>query len=242
MGSIGDAAVFSWRKFLPTYDGGELVMNRPAQTSRIPWKKESALFTLKVAANTLDAMLVQTRQPWLKWTHRTFRAGESLFRRCANSQLRRIPMMQAESNGLSFDRESANWPMTRVSRWTMAHSNVERIIAKRRRNYEVLLAELLVADGVTPLFPELPATICPWVFPVVFPRLRNAHLALRSLGIPAVTWGGVRHPLVAQNRFREADFLYENLVFLPVHQCLDDEDIRKIANVVKQLCGQKHCR
>src|SRR5215475_2856691 len=57
MGTIGDAAVFSWRKFFPVYDGSELVMNRPRQFRRIPRTKESALFTLKAAANTLDARL-----------------------------------------------------------------------------------------------------------------------------------------------------------------------------------------
>ena len=33
MGTFGDAAIFSWRKFLPVYDGGELVMNRPSRMS-----------------------------------------------------------------------------------------------------------------------------------------------------------------------------------------------------------------
>jgi dTDP-4-amino-4,6-dideoxygalactose transaminase len=239
MGSIGDAAVFSWRKFFPLYDGGELVMNKPAQFRRIQWTKESALFTLKVAANTLDASLVHARRPLLKLAYRGIRGGEALFRRYADSRLRKMPMMQAGSNGVSFDSESVNWPMSRLSRWTKKHSKVNRIIAKRRRNFRMLLGELSTTDGVRPLFRDLPPTVCPWVFPVVFPGLHDAHLSLRRSGIPAVTWGGVRHPEIRRDRFRESDFLYENLVFLPVHQSLNDRDIMNVATAVKELSGKR---
>src|SRR5437867_1289218 len=57
LGTIGDAAVFSWRKFLPIYDGAELVINRPVRQVAIQWTSEGGLFTLKVAANMLDASL-----------------------------------------------------------------------------------------------------------------------------------------------------------------------------------------
>jgi perosamine synthetase len=238
MGSIGDAAVFSWRKFFPVYDGGELVMNRPRQFRRIPRTKESALFTLKAAANTLDARLEQARTPLLKLAYNGLRAGEALFRRCANSHLQKTPMMQASSNDLSFDPASANWPMTRLSRWTKNHSNVGRIMALRRRNYEILLEELSTTDGVMPMFRDLPPTLCPWVFPVVF-QVSAAHLALRRRGIPAVTWGGVRHPQIPRDRYAQSDFLYENLVFLPVHQCLNEDDIMNMVRRVKEVSGKQ---
>src|SRR5262249_31065683 len=54
IGSFGDASIFSWRKFLPVYDGGELVMNRPPQIRRIDTAKETPLFTLRVALNVLE--------------------------------------------------------------------------------------------------------------------------------------------------------------------------------------------
>jgi dTDP-4-amino-4,6-dideoxygalactose transaminase len=235
LGTVGDAAVFSWRKFLPIYDGAELVMNRRARQAGVHLAKEDGLFTLKVAANMLDASLVRTRQPLLKLAYRGIRAGEVMFRKCANWYLRKSPMMQAETNTVFFDMQSVNWPMSRLSRWTKSHSNIGSIIAARRRNYETLLEELSCLKDVRPLFPRLPSTICPWVFPVLFADLTDAHLLLRSRGIPAVTWGGVRHPQTTQGNSIDADFLYENLVFLPVHQCLRDRDIVNIARTAKEL-------
>ena len=47
------------------------------------------------------------------------------------------------------------------------------------------------------------------------------HIELRALGIPAVTWGGVRDSRISAREFPEADFLYERLVFLPIHQDLE---------------------
>ena len=61
--------------------------------------------------------------------------------------------------------------------------------------------------------------------PLFFEGMPSAHLPLRDLGIPAVTWGGVRYPAISKQDFPDADFLYDNLVFLPIHQCLEEKDL-----------------
>lgn len=240
LGTLGDAAVFSWRKFLPIYDGAELLINRPGLKARIDWTKESSLFTLKVAANMLDAGLVEARQPILKLAYRGIRAGEAAFRKVARRQLQKSAMMQAEPTTVSFDVRNVNWPMSRPSRWAKNHSDIGAIIQRRRRNYEMLLEELFAARHVQPLFQELPRTVCPWVFPVIFPDLPEAYKRLRSRGIPATTWGWVRHPLVGRNKFIDSDFLYDNLVFLPIHQCLEEQDVLNVARTARNLTVLKH--
>ncbi len=47
LGTFGDASVFSWRKFLPIYDGGDLWLRKPFAGSPPTWQKESFPFTLK---------------------------------------------------------------------------------------------------------------------------------------------------------------------------------------------------
>lgn len=233
MGTVGDAAVFSWRKFLPIYDGAELMINRPKSNAKIDCTKESSLFTLRVAANMLDASLGRTSNPLLKAVYGGIRLGETTFRKLTHRRLRNAPMLQAEANAIFFDLESVNWPMCRLSRWTMRHSNVPKIVTIRRRNYNMLLDELSSSKHIRPLFPDLPLSVCPWVCPVVFTDSDSAHTFLRGEGIPAATWGGVRHPLVTRGRFTDSDFLYDNLVFLPVHQCLQRQDILRIARTAR---------
>jgi perosamine synthetase len=234
LGTIGDAAVFSWRKFLPVFDGADLVINRPKQIAKVELSKETPLFTLKVAMDMVDRSMRQTRRPAIRAAYNGLRTVEDAARKCTRWYIRRSPALRVETSSIAFDTASLSWPMSRLSRWTKTYSNVTSVVAKRRRNYETLKAEL-VSASVTPLFPVLPPTVCPWVFPVFFDGLQNAQHRLRDRGIPAAAWDGVRHPRVTTGSFIDSDFLYQNLVFLPIHQCLEDEDIHKMVTTIRGL-------
>src|SRR5271157_5624010 len=54
LGQIGDAAVFSFRKFLPVRDGAELRLNRHAEGMSIKLRRESFISTLKYAVNLAE--------------------------------------------------------------------------------------------------------------------------------------------------------------------------------------------
>jgi dTDP-4-amino-4,6-dideoxygalactose transaminase len=45
----------------------------------------------------------------------------------------------------------------------------------------------------------------------------------------------VRHPSLAKEQFPEADFLYENLMFLPVHQSLGAGELSLAVDAVKEV-------
>ena len=60
------------------------------------------------------------------------------------------------------------------------------------------------------------------------------HLRLRARGIPATTWGDVIHKDLAVDEFPEAKFLYENLIFLPVHQSLTGEELQTMIRVLRE--------
>jgi dTDP-4-amino-4,6-dideoxygalactose transaminase len=62
-------------------------------------------------------------------------------------------------------------------------------------------------------------------------------LSLRERGIPAATWGGVRPQGLDPKQFADADFLYDNLVFLPVHQDLTSDSLQRIIEVVADTAG-----
>ena len=54
LGESGDVSIFSWRKFLPIYDGGQLMINNPKLPLDLALDKSSFLFKLKVAKNTFE--------------------------------------------------------------------------------------------------------------------------------------------------------------------------------------------
>lgn len=228
LGSFGDASIFSWRKFLPLYDGADLQLNRPGRLPDMRWNPENLLFTCKVAKCLADRVLERSKGLAPAAISGVLEFSKTMWKKSRTADPG-APLVPLDSNALSLDRALLNQPISRISRWLLDHSNVSAIVERRRQNFLHLHERLRLVPGVRVLFDELPPTICPWVYPVIFLGLTNAHLSLRELGIPAVTWGGVRSPLVEQNAFPNADFLYENLVFLPIHQDLNPRHLDLIA-------------
>ena len=227
IGTYGDIGVFSWRKFLPLFDGGELVLNGPREIG-IAWGKESYLFTLKAAKNLVEQSVEYTDCPPLKARGRFFTLMQSDWGWLRRQSEGAVSTLSVDSVGLEFDESLVNLPMSRISRWVFERSDILGVLAKRRENYNFLRRELSSIRGIRMVFPDVGDGHSPWVVPVIFEGIEHAHTALRARGIPAVTWGGVRHPSVPRNAFPEADFLYEDLVMLPVHQNLKDEDLHTI--------------
>src|SRR5262249_13627681 len=150
IGSIGDVAIFSWRKFLPVYDGGELVINRPRPVPAIEISKDSPLFTLRVALNVVERSLRESRGPALRAAYRGFRALESAGRTCADRLFPRPPELRVETSSTAFDKDCVSLPASRVSRWIKRHSDTESIIARRRGNYRFLQDALRSLDITLP--------------------------------------------------------------------------------------------
>ncbi len=229
LGSFGDVSVFSWKKFLPVYDGADLVLNTVAAEPVISWEREPPLFTIKVAKN-----LIEDASGWS--------TGQVLSSFTCLVRESKLPPATAAASGLSattdsdsFDPRLNRWPMSRLSRWVKAHSDIPAIVRARRDNYRYLQDRLMKIPGVSLLHPCLPDGACPWILPLVFDGVADAHLTLRQMGIPAVTWGGVRPLSLRSEAFPDTQFLYDNLVFLPVHQSLSRSDLDVVVETASKI-------
>ncbi len=231
LGSFGDISVFSWRKFLPVYDGADLVLNTMTKETKLAWEEEPCLFTIKVAKNVLEGML-------------GFSVGGSLRRvmaevgilQSSGSDSAPLPLTVTAGTD-AFDIRLVDWQMSRLSRWIKAHADVPAIVAARRNHYRYLQERLRKISRVKLLHAELPDGVCPWVLPFTVDEMDNAHLVLRRMGIPATTWGGVRPPQLPFGEYDEAEFLYDRLIFLPIHQSLTESDLDLMAASLSKICG-----
>ena len=235
LGSYGDASIFSWRKFLPVYDGATLHIRRPILPDNpMVFERESLRFTLKVAKTLLERMAPQSSVPGGQWISRIAKTVLRRRKRQSSHSVNDSPSVP-ETSGDAFEPSLLNVSASRFSRWIRWHSNVVSIVQARRFNFEYLLDRLSCVRGVRPLYKTLPAGICPWVFPVLFDGVVDPHVTFRNRGIPAVTWGGVRPAEVKRGSFVDADYLYDNLVFLPVHQCLRQNDLDAIVGTASAI-------
>lgn len=235
VGTYGDASVFSWRKLLPVNDGAALYLKSPRDRSQPQLARESVHLTLKVAKGLIDQLAEQSAYPMIKIPY-------SWANRLRTRLLRAAGRVATDSSGdvldgnlPGFDVRSLNLPMTRLSGWILRHSKIPAIVEQRRRNYSLMFKEISQTPGVTPLFGELPEGVCPWVFPLFFDGISGVHLALRQRGIPATSWGGVRFGSLPIGSFPDSDFMYENLVFLPIHQSLEESQIAQIIAAVRAV-------
>ena len=236
LGTFGDAGVFSWRKFLPIYDGGDLWLRKRSEVPPPAWQKESLAFTLKVAKSLVDKRIENSSgilAKYFSWAIESLKSfGKSLRGKSGDA-----PLFALDSNRATFDTLLVNQKISRVSNWLRKYSDVPVIAAKRRANFQFLRDHLRDLPGVTLLHVDLPDSICPWIFPVFLNGVPSAHLRLQEEGIPAVNWSGVRPTAVDSSVFPDADFLYDNLVFLPVHQDLTSAHLDTIVRGVHKVAA-----
>lgn len=233
-GETGDFSVYSPRKFLPVFDGGRLRLNRPAPGFDVRWHFEEPVFTLRVAKNLFERRK-PLDEPLLPNGEQKAGPSGGEPKPGKGEGLPQNPRY-VFPNSTSFLSWMADFPMSRLSRHLLPHFRIESIATKRRANYERLLERVSRLDAVRPLFPRLPPGVVPWVLPVTIGHEAGAHTRLRALGIPAVTWDGVRDSRISAKDFPDADFLYDHLVFLPIHQNLGDADLDRIADAVTRVC------
>lgn len=234
LGLCGDASIFSWRKFLPVYDGGELHLSHNGARLNIDYRRETAVFTAKVAKSLVDRTLEESDGAFASAVQWLLKSGVNFVKYFQRSQPGR-PLVALDSNDAAFDASLINQPMSRVSRLLLRHADLRTIAMRRRENFAALHERLSTLDGVLPLHTRLPGDVCPWVYPLTIQGVEDAHLLLRKQGIPAANWDGVRPIGMDPKAFSCADFLYRNLLFLPVHQNLTRNGIELITEKVRSI-------
>lgn len=239
LGGFGDISVFSWRKFLPVHDGGHLVINRSSSGPRVPALTTPGLLRLRVWKSAVDRVVSDSPSASVRAATGLMRALSKAGRRLARHAAADTTALEIDNQGPDFDAESVTVPMSTVSQRVLLGADVAGITAARRSNYTTLLRACESLPGLDAVFPELSEGVCPWIFPVIARGRADFHLQLRARGIPAVTWGGVIHPSLPRERFPDAAHLYDNLVFLPIHQDLDAADMTTMVGAMATVLGER---
>lgn len=231
-GAWGDIAVFSWRKFLPVYDGAFLVLNHPRLGLALRWERETLLLRLKVLYNLLEPLVAgQSPRAASRSGRRTSLlslVGRFLLRQAGDSRA-----LAVRNYGTEFDPAVTNLRMSALSRHVMSRLDLPAIVERRRLNFLHLLKAVRSLPGVVPFVDDLPDGVCPLALPIIAEK-PDFHLDLRARGIPAVSWGGVIHPDFPEGSFPDAEFLYRHLVLLPIHQDLGQADLDAIVGVIQR--------
>jgi perosamine synthetase len=229
LGSFGDASCYCLYKTLPVPHGGLLLAPDVPKATVTP---PPLLSTLHHVVGLILAHLELRSASLGRAIRRVARAASHAIIDKAVTTVQTGTMhLAARDLGLG------------ASRWVdpiLAHTDVDMVVARRRRNFSRLVAAL---DGILPAvgMPLLPG-VCPLFLPVRIDSTRRHGLdksallqQLQAVGIDAIDFWSTGDPACAPHEFPEVTQLRREILELPCHQSLDDDDIDQIAHAVKQV-------
>ena len=117
---------------------------------------------------------------------------------------------------------------------TLLTTDLSSIKSTRARNYRKWLQRINDIEGITPMYPSLPNGICPHNLPILISDgLREKlYFKLADEGVPVVALYYRMIPELPQEGFKDAHYVSENILNLPVHQDITLEDIDLMANLL----------
>jgi hypothetical protein len=193
VGAWGDIAIGSLTKFLPVPEGGCIVVNGPAVVPAL----RSASFTQGVKS-VVDILEVGASQQQLAGLNGLISGGLAGLRSLRGAPAREpepaqaAPSTGAEAPGLSgdfsVDSALAHRELATPCRWVAQTLPRHRIVQRRRRHFERMLAVLGGRQGVRPLVAQLPPDCAPYVFPLWVDAPDPGYAELRRLAMPVFRW------------------------------------------------------
>lgn len=241
IGGWGDYAIASSMKFFPVYEGGVLASARHSLAS-IPLHSAGLPFEAKVAFNTFESGFDYQRMGlikallWLPVRLKDILWGQLKARKMApSSQL----SPGSSDGGFGFDPAWLDKRSSGFSRLLLGLLPRQRVATLRRTNYQRLSDALGELPGCRPLFPALPDTVYPWVFPLYCDDLARVFPILKSQGVPIIRFGEFLWEGVDASVCANSVDLSCNVLQFPCHQELRDDEIAWMIEKIKAVLTTK---
>ena len=193
LGSFGDYAIASPRKFFPIPDGGCLISNRH-DIGAISLRGQSTLAAMKVAFNLVEQSTLYGRL----WGLSPLIGTALWIKNRIFDPSRRPPTDSSDIDDPSniigadygapgnLDPRHVKIRMSPASRLIYRRVSKSRIVARRRENYRTMLEGFSGVPGCHALIPNLPDHVVPHLFPLwvddlpdVFPLLEDAAVPMQ---------------------------------------------------------------
>ena len=241
LGSFGHFAVASLTKFFPVRDGGCLVINASAGTDRIPALRSQGL-SANIAAtlDTVEEAIGFHRLTGLGPVISMANHAKQLLRSAtpaAKMAHGSNPALERSGQIGGFDPDWVGIGATAVSRAICRYSSRRRIVERRRRNYARLADYFSKVKRCRPIFPDLPAGVVPFMFPLWIDDLAEIFPRLEDRAVPMQRFGQFLWPEMDRNLCAVTQRHSENGVQLACHHEIEDDEVTAIAQRVRDALG-----
>lgn len=225
LGAFGDYAVFCLYKTLPVLDGGLLVQNRHAfsELDHLPMRRIGRAFELG-----------QGLELWVeRFRSRAPRSGAVLAagKRRIGALLTALRVERVPVGDIGFDVAVTDIAMSSWTERLLDRLDYPKIRQQRRDNF-TLLAGLLAESGIAP-WRDLEDGVCPLFFPLLVKDKPAAARRLHVSGVIATELWNEGDLRSAALEGPGARFLRRHVLELPIHQDVEEAQIRYMA---RQVC------
>jgi dTDP-4-amino-4,6-dideoxygalactose transaminase len=226
LGTFGDWSVFCLYKTLPLPNGALLVQN----TTRIEALERLSLRPAGSAsvAGRAAELLVQR----IRGRANGVGAALQVVKRSMGRAAGALDVERANVGDIGFNLDDVDLAMSPLSQRLLERFDFADIKRRRVENYRNLAARL---DDRFPVFPELPAGVCPLFFPIYVADKHAAAVALQRRGVDALEfWNDSVEP-GGRDMSADTRFLREHVLELPIHQDLTPDHVAYVARQVSSL-------
>lgn len=241
MGAWGDYTIASPRKFFPVSDGGYLIQHA-GDRQEIPLQSYGLKSTIKVAFNFLEHSIYYGRLPIIAPLLHLLSLCLRIVRGTPEKQVIEAPRDTDPATNPTppseYNPARLNTRMSLFARMTLRVSSKERMIRRRRDNYEQLREGFSGIQNCRSLFEHLPDGVAPHMFPLWIDDLDSVFPLLEDLAVPMQRFGQFLWSGVDETTCRVSSEMSHHLIQLPCHQELSRDEISLILTHVRSALAK----
>jgi dTDP-4-amino-4,6-dideoxygalactose transaminase len=239
LGHYGDYVIGSAWKFFPIAEGGCLVSSRQ-DLSGVRILSGGPFLEAKNLVNTLEYATEYNRLGWVNPIVKTIlNAKTAVLHKLKPQPEAPTPMsfpVSAPPTGFTEARVRQSAPFW--VRLLLRHAPRDRIVCKRRENFQSMLQQLGAIPGMRPLFTRLPDGVVPHVFPVLVDMPETVFPQLKKAGVPVIRFGEFLWEGMAPGLCLISE-RYSRCVFqFPCHQDLTAADLQWMVASIREIFTQ----
>lgn len=241
-GHIGDYAVYSFYKFLPSLLGGCLVKTSAPELRQIHYRPLTAKQNAVILKRLFEQAAQNSPQTFVARLFFLADRWRLALRRRKDSQ---APVSRSAflDDAYHFDVALAKANMPYLCRRIAETADWEEARRRRRENYSAIDEVIKGSNSLGAVFGELPESVTPFMYPVLMKNRNQHEQALRKEGVPFLKFGHEHHPTFREQDMQmteTADILANSILLLPVHQQLSATDARAIASMLVGYADKKY--
>jgi dTDP-4-amino-4,6-dideoxygalactose transaminase len=238
LGDFGDIATFSLRKTLPLPNGGCLLVN----SNRIKVPEAGQSYESFILLKSMFRSLLNFY---------AFRA--SVVGKLSRSLIDKWELYQSDGRSTPDNKTckvklkekyaDSRYGYTKqisiLSKAFLGKEKFSDVVHKRRRNYRMLVSQVVQNNKFNFFFNALPQGVCPLCCVAEIKKNRDLFVdKLKQYGVEAYVFG--RHPyhLFSDGNNKNGVCWSDNLVGLPIHQQIGRDELKMIINAVNKCVDE----